>query len=169
VAELAGLEGLEGLEGLADQLPRLQRLARLLAGQRHDADDLLADALAATYPRWRDGRVDDLGAYVRTAMVHQLGRWGRRARLALRRDHVARDWGQGGGSAERDVDERDRVLRALATLAPRRRAVVVLRFYEDLPEATIAALLGISVGTVKSQLSRGLEQLRPMLGTQDGV
>jgi RNA polymerase sigma factor (sigma-70 family) len=82
---------------------------------------------------------------------------------------VARDWGQGGGSAERDVDERDRVLRALATLAPRRRAVVVLRFYEDLPEATIAALLGISVGTVKSQLSRGLEQLRPMLGTQDGV
>lgn len=82
---------------------------------------------------------------------------------------MARDWGQGGGSAERDVDERDRVLRALATLAPRRRAVVVLRFYEDLPEATIAALLGISVGTVKSQLSRGLEQLRPMLGTQDGV
>lgn len=58
---MAELAGLEGLEGLADQLPRLQRLARLLAGQRHDADDLLADALAATYPRWRDGRVDDLG------------------------------------------------------------------------------------------------------------
>lgn len=152
---------------LAEQLPRLQRLARLLAGRRHDAEDLLADALAATYPKWRDGKVDDLGAYVRTAMIHQLGRLGRRAKLALRRDHVARDWSRdesATGDAERRIDERDRTLRALAGLAPRRRAVVVLRFYEDLPEARIAELLGVSVGTVKSQLSRALEQLRPVLG-----
>ena len=57
------------------------------------------------------------------------------------------------------------MLTALATLAPRRRAVVVLRFYEDLPEAAIAETLGISVGTVKSQLSRALQQLRTELGT----
>jgi RNA polymerase sigma factor (sigma-70 family) len=61
--------------------------------------------------------------------------------------------------------ERDRTLRAVMRLPPRRRAVVVLRFYDDLPEAEIAGLLGVSVGTVKSQLSRALEQLRADLGT----
>lgn len=56
--------------------------------------------------------------------------------------------------------ERDEIWRLLATLPPRTRAVLVLRFYEDLPEADIAAALGCSVGSVKSQLSRGLARLR---------
>ncbi|MGZ7007927.1 MAG: sigma-70 family RNA polymerase sigma factor, partial [Ilumatobacteraceae bacterium] len=65
------------------------------------------------------------------------------------------------------VEDRDRMLHAVMRLPTRRRAVVVLRFYDDLAEADIARVLGISVGTVKSQLARALEQLRVSLGTLD--
>jgi RNA polymerase sigma factor (sigma-70 family) len=65
------------------------------------------------------------------------------------------------------VDERDRTLRSVMRLPLRRRAVVVLRFYDDLTEADIARILGINIGTVKSQLARALEQLRVSLGTLD--
>ena len=87
--------------------------------------------------------------------------------MALRHDHLALDWIGHSIDSEPAAVERDRTLRAVMQLPVRRRAVVVLRFYDDLPEATIADLLGVSVGTVKSQLSRGLEQLRAALETLD--
>lgn len=71
-----------------------------------------------------------------------------------------------------DLDQREALRRALGTLAPRQRAVVVLRYYEDLTEKETAALLGIAVGTVKSQARDGLAGLRrlvPDLGTEDAV
>ncbi|MGB8860320.1 MAG: sigma factor-like helix-turn-helix DNA-binding protein, partial [Ilumatobacteraceae bacterium] len=67
-----------------------------------------------------------------------------------------------------ELAERDRTLRAVAALPPQRRAVVVLRFYDDLSEAGIAEVLGIGLGTVKSTLSRAVEQLRTALEAQEG-
>jgi RNA polymerase sigma factor (sigma-70 family) len=94
-------------------------------------------------------------------------RW-RRRQLARNRDHHAFDWLQPAADESRGAVERDRTLRAVALLPPRRRAVVVLRFYEDMPEARIGDVLGISLGTVKSTLARALEQLRGELGTLEG-
>jgi RNA polymerase sigma factor (sigma-70 family) len=86
--------------------------------------------------------------------------------LSSARDHHAANWSATADGP--DVEERDRTLRAVRALPARRRAVVVLRFYEDLSESEIARVLGISVGTVKSQLSRALGQLRDELGTLEG-
>ncbi|MEQ1701476.1 MAG: sigma-70 family RNA polymerase sigma factor, partial [Ilumatobacteraceae bacterium] len=97
-------------------------------------------------------------------VVHR--RW-RRRRLSMRSDHRALDWLQPAGDSATAAADRDRTLRALATLPPRRRAVVVLRYYDDLSEARIAQVLGVGVGTVKSTLSRALEQLRTALEAQD--
>ncbi len=143
---------------VAADLARLRRLARLLVGA--DADDLVAEALARTLPKWRDGRVDDLPAYLRRVLVRLASRrWQRRA-LGRDRDHAASSWVVSPGDAAEAIAERDRTQRAVRALPARRRAIVALRFDEDLTESRIAEILGISVGTVKSQLSKALDQLR---------
>jgi RNA polymerase sigma-70 factor (sigma-E family) len=151
------------------ELPRMQRIARMLTGNADTADDVVADAIARTLPRWREGRVDVGAAYLRRVVVNLASRRWRRRSLARRRDHAAVDWLQPPSSFESVAAERDRTLRAVLRLPPRRRAVVVLRFYDDLPEAAIGEIMGISTGTVKSQLSRALEQLRSDLGALDGA
>jgi RNA polymerase sigma-70 factor (sigma-E family) len=154
---------------LADDLPRIQRLARLLTGQVEAAEDVVAEAIARSLPRWRTGQVHDLGAYLRTVVVNLSSRGWRRRLLASRRDHHSLDWLTVQADVEAGTAERDRTLRAVMQLPVRRRAVVVLRFYDDLSEAQIAAVLGVRVGTVKSQLSRALEQLRSELGALEEV
>jgi RNA polymerase sigma-70 factor (sigma-E family) len=157
------------VEALGGDLPRLQRIARLLTASAPDADDLVAEAVARALPRWRAGDVDDPAAYLRRTVVNlATSRW-RRRRLALARDRAALGWHVEPGDAADELAERDRTLAALRALAPRRRAIVVLRFYDDLPDAAIAELLGVELGTVKSQLSRALGQLRGTLGRQDEV
>jgi RNA polymerase sigma factor (sigma-70 family) len=150
-------------------LPRLQRLARLLTGSAQDAEDLVAEAVARTLPRWRAGAVADPESYLRRVTVNLAGRGWKRRRLAARRDRAALDWLPTATAGDQQVAERQRVLRAVLRLPPRRRAIVALRFYDDLPEAAIAEVLGIRLGTVKSQLSRGLEQLRGELGSLEGA
>jgi RNA polymerase sigma factor (sigma-70 family) len=119
-------------------------------------------------PRWRGDAIDDCGAYMRQVVVNLVRRRWRRLALARRRDRNALEWMSGARAASSEVvEERDRTLRSVMQLPIRRRAVVVLRFYDDLAEADIAKVLGISVGTVKSQLTRALEQLRVALGTPD--
>ena len=142
----------------------LLRFAYLLTGDHGLAEDLLQNSLIKVYLSW--DRIQDrtaLEAYTRTVMTRtQLSWWRRPARReVLGVEPTGRAVRDHHHVPERDqVDERDELWRLLATLGPRQRAVLVLRFYEDLSEAEIARVLGCSAGTVKSQLSRGLARLR---------
>jgi RNA polymerase sigma-70 factor (sigma-E family) len=167
VGEAAAFTDASFVEVLGSELPRLQRIARLLADDAAAADDLVAEAIVRTLPKWRAGSVADPAAYLRRVLVNLAKRRWRRRVLSRRRDRYALEWLQPASDATADSAERDRTLRAVAALPPQRRAVVVLRFYDDLPEARIAEVLGIGVGTVKSTLSRAVEQLRETLGAQE--
>jgi RNA polymerase sigma-70 factor (sigma-E family) len=142
--------------------PRLFRTALLLAGHdRAAAEDLLQLALERAYRHWeRICRSEDPERYVRRILANAANdRWRLRAR---RRERPLRP-----GDAPRAADDhaaaiadRDFLMRALAGLPSRQRTVLVLRYFSDLAEAEIADALGCSVGTVKSQVSRGLTRLR---------
>src|SRR5258708_31315935 len=103
---------------------------------------------------------DPLDAYVRKIMVPTYITWWRRRRWAGEVSTGSLpDFGS-CGDAMRDADERDVVWRALGRLGPRQRAVLVLRYYEDLTEAQAAEVLGCSLGTVKSQTAKAMARLR---------
>lgn len=157
----------EFVEVLGSELPRIQRIARLLTGGAEAAEDLVAEAIARTLPRWRAGSVEDVPAYLRRVVVNLAGQRWRRRSLSARRDHRAIEWLAAGRDVAAVAVERDRTIRAVMGLPAGRRAIVALRFYDDMTEARIAEVLGISIGTVKSQLSRALEQLRRELGDQE--
>lgn len=133
----------------------LGRTAYLLTGDRELASDLVQDALVRTYVAWRRVRPGEALAYARRTLVNlNIDRW--RRRPPVPRDEVD-GWVD---SAERSVDDRDQIVRALAGLSAQQRRVIVLRYLDDLPEASVASYLGISVGAVKSACSRGLATLR---------
>jgi len=141
---------------------RLRRYALALTGNGHDADDLLQTTLVKVYLAWH--RIDDrshLAAFARTTMarsyVSAWRRWGAREAPTDSPPEVPAPDGDPTG-------DRDLIWRGLRRLGRRQRAVVVLRYFEDLDLATIADVLGISTGTVKSQLSRALDHLRNYLG-----
>ncbi len=139
----------------------LLRTAYLLTGSRPAAEDLVQNALLRVMRRW--STLDDPMAYLRRVMVNLSSRgWRRMARLGELLTDRAPERPDGSDLASR-VAARDEVLRALATLPPRTRAVLVLRYWEDLSETQIAETLGCSVGSVKSQASRGLARLRSVL------
>ncbi|MDY7083573.1 MAG: SigE family RNA polymerase sigma factor [Actinomycetota bacterium] len=139
----------------------LVRLAYLLTGDRGYAEDLVQAALEKTHRKWvRVSRMEAPVAYVRRAMVNTATSWRRRRRVSevplLTTDGpVADPYGS--------IEHRQQVVAALRTLPPRMRAVLVLRYFGDLSEAEIAETLGCSIGTVKSQASRGLDRLREHL------
>jgi len=141
-----------------DCSPRLFRTALLLAGQdRAAAEDLLQLALERAYRHWaRVCRSGDPERYVQRILANASNdRW----RKAARRPERLLRPGDADPPAQDQSDavvERDFLIRALAALPPRQRTVLVLRYFNDLPEAEIADALGCSVGTVKSQVSRGL-------------
>ena len=142
----------------------LLRTAYLLTHDRGLAEDLVQTALSKAWFAWSriEGTPD---AYVRRIMVNTYATWWRRKWRGEEPTEQLpeRTAGDGGAGA---LDDRTDLWRAIGRLPRRQRAVVVLRFYEDLSEADTAALLGCSVGTVKSQLSRALAKLRldPRLG-----
>ena len=143
---------------------RLKRLAFLLTGDPDTAEDLLQSAYARVYPRWRRvGRYENPDAYVRRVMVSIRTSWWRRVRG--REVLTAEPPDRGGGADPATAEgELDRVLRALRHLPRRQQVAVVLRHYCDLSEAETAAVMGITVGGVKSQTSKGLAALRAALG-----
>jgi len=143
---------------------RAVRLAWLLTGDPDVAEDVVAEAFAKVWVQWEKGRVNDVGPYIRRAVANQANSRGRR--LLLERDQAGRRSGDDRGVRLHDDDlaDRDVVWRGLQMLPPRQRQAIVLRYYEDLSEAETADLLGVSVGTVKSQVSRGLDRLRELMG-----
>ena len=140
--------------------PRLLRIAYLLTGDAHQAEDLLQTSLAKLYLAW--GNVRDrehVDAYVRRIMVNENNSLWRRA---WRRREVPTDQVPDVVPVHDRHDDGDgaAVWAVVQTLPRKARAVVVLRYYEQLSEAETAEQLGISVGTVKSQCSRALATLR---------
>jgi RNA polymerase sigma-70 factor (sigma-E family) len=152
-------------EFVRDRSTALLRTAVLLAGgDRGHAEDLVQGVLERMYVRW--DRIDGPPeAYARRALTHAaVNRWRtrrRRPELPLLAEDAA------GRDRAADVDLRDALVRALHTLPPRQRAVLVLRYFDDLAETDVAATLGCSVGTVKSQTSRALARLRERSGHLD--
>jgi RNA polymerase sigma-70 factor (sigma-E family) len=137
-------------------LAALTGFARLLTGHDARGQDLVQEALARAYLRWRrSGAPDDPVAYVRRTMVNLHSNWWRRL---FAHESVGALPEQVASAA--DHDTRLAVWSALQSLPPRQRAVVVLRYYEGLTEVEVAAHLAISVGTVKSQTSKALTKLR---------
>jgi RNA polymerase sigma-70 factor (sigma-E family) len=145
---------------VAGRSARLLKTAWLLTGDWHLAEDLLQTALAKTSLAWhRIERFESVDAYVRRALVTTYASWWRRK---WRAETPTRDIPDllSTQDAYNEVDLRESVRRALEQLPARQRAVVVLRYFEDLSEADTAAALGCSVGAVKSHASRALSKLR---------
>ncbi len=141
----------------------LMRVAYLLTGDQHAAEDLLQTSLTKAAARW--GRIHTSPeAYVRQVMYReQVSGWRRRAR---RRETTMADVpDQAAAAADISAETRLSVQQALRALPARKRAVLVLRYFEDLPEAQVASILGCSVGTVRSQTHKAITQLRAALGS----
>lgn len=139
-------------------------MAIALTGDRTAAEDLLQDVLERLYVAWP--RVDDPSAYARRTLINaSTNRWRRRGR----RPERPLDEAPEPLVADRTEEHghRDELVRAVATLPARQRAVVVLRFLADLSEAETASALGCSTGTVKSQTARALISLRRIVGTDE--
>lgn len=159
--ELVGEQGSDGAGDLTDdafaelyrqQLRPMVRLAHLLTGGSPAAEELVQEAFVAVHRRW--ATIEHPPAYLRRAVVNAAASHRRRIRLEVRHAVAAPD---------ATLQPTDELRDAIATLPPRQRAAVVLRYYEDLPEAEIAAAMGCGVPAVKSLLHRALGQLREVV------
>ena len=146
----------------ASRMRDLRRTAYLLCGDWHHADDVTQTVLTKLYTNWNKvqerGRVD---SYVRTMLVRAT--FERKRRFWWRRELSSAQPPDTPADVDTHVEDRLVLLEALGKMPPRQRAVLVLRFWEDLDVAETAATLGCSEGTVKSQTARGLTNLRALL------
>ena len=141
--------------------PRLRRMAFLLCGDWHTAEDLAQTALAKVFVSWRKiRRQDAVHAYATRTLVNTY----LADRRLKRNGEVLRSWLPEPLADAPAPETRMMLLDALATLPPRSRAVVVLRYWADLSVDQAAAVLGCSPGNVKSQSARALDKLRAVLG-----
>jgi RNA polymerase sigma-70 factor (sigma-E family) len=140
----------------------LYRYGYLLTGNHHDAEDLVQDALIRLRAHWsRVARKDDPTAYVRTTMTRlNISKWRRRRRELLTPAVPERAATDPGLERVDAIDDDERVWAAIVALPPKQRAVLVLRFYESLTDEEIAATLGVSRSTIRSQAARALDKLR---------
>lgn len=145
----------------------LLRTAYLLVGDWAHAEDVLQTSLTKTYLAWRRlGQIEAVDAYARRVVVTTATTWWRRRWHGERPTAVMPD--HAGPDRYDQQVERDALWRHVRALPARQRAVLVLRFYEDLTEADTARVLGVAVGTVKSQCARALTALRARLA-EEGV
>jgi RNA polymerase sigma-70 factor (ECF subfamily) len=150
-------------EFVAVRSAALLRTAYLLAGDWGAAEDLLQVALTKTYLAWKKlGHIDAVEPYARRVLVNTATSWWRRRWHGEKPTETLPERPVSDGLEARV--EREALWRHVKELPTRQRAVLVLRFYEDMSEADTAALLGVSVGTVKSQCARALAALRTRLG-----
>lgn len=160
---------LEFLDYVEGSMRRHFRVAVLLTGNQHDADDLVQHALIQLYPRWRrlvaSGSPD---AYVRKTMTNKLIDVRRSAymRHEERRADVP-DEASDADLLSQLVDDRAQISAALSQLSPFRRAVIVLRWYEELSVDEAAETLGCSTSKIKRSTSEALLQMRQLLRTED--
>jgi RNA polymerase sigma-70 factor (sigma-E family) len=152
----------EFVEFVTAQRTALLRMARLLtAGEEASAEDLVQTTLTRLYVHWpRVRRAGNPVGYARTSLTHAFVDEQRRA---YKRRETPTDTIQEPTVHEQDHDLPQTVLAALRTLAPRQRAVVVLRHFLDLDVAQTARILGCTTGTVKSQNAKALDRLRSVL------
>jgi RNA polymerase sigma factor (sigma-70 family) len=145
------------------------RLARMLVGNSSNAEDVAAESVARLLAARRRIDPENAQAYLRRIVVNQVIGRGRRSATERRLGHRFVSASSSGDAGDQIVG-RATLAAALDQLPPRRRAVLVLRYYEDLSEHTVAELLRIPLGTVKSSASRGLDDLRRLLeeGRDDG-
>lgn len=152
-------DGASYADFVARASPRLLHAAELLTGNPHDAQDLVQVVLERMYLRWDRVVPDDPVGYARRALRNErTDRWRRSRGREVLSDELPD--GADHDTALDALGDREDVLALLGLLTPRQRAVVFLRYGEDLSEEQTARLLGISVGTVKSTASRALGRLR---------
>jgi RNA polymerase sigma-70 factor (sigma-E family) len=139
--------------------PGLVHLARLLSGDPDRAEDLVQDVLAKAYVRWgKIAATDRPELYVRQMLVNANRSWWR---LSLNRElPLAEPVIEPAHTAAQSIVERDAMWRMVLSLPHRQRAVLVLRYYEDLDDPSIAEILGCSLSTVRTHAMRGLTRLR---------
>jgi RNA polymerase sigma-70 factor (sigma-E family) len=149
-------------EFVAARTPSLIRVAYLLTGDQHAAQDLLQNALTRTAARWNRLRHEDPEAYVRTVLYReQVSFWRRRGRRP--EVTVAAPPERGYPDPTGYTDLRLSMRQALLRLPADQRAVLVLRYFEDLTETQVAEILDCSVGTVRSRTHRAVTRLRALL------
>ncbi len=145
------------------QAPRLRRLAIMLTGDVERASDLTHDTLTKVYVKWPRIRDDEPGSYARTILVNACRTAHRRRLLEIRK--TPRQPATVPDPTH-SIDRALQIATALSALSPIRRAVILLRFYDDMTEQQIADSLNRPLNTVKSDLRRALETLRPMFGDE---
>lgn len=160
--------GLGRLEELYERhAPGAVRLAFLLTADRERSRDIAQDAFVRVAGRFRHLRFPDaFDAYLRRTVINLCTSQFRRDRLE--REHLRREAAARPGVAEPpELDSRDELRRALRRLPVRQRAAIVLRYYEDLTEADVAAAMGCSVTAARSLVARGMETLRTIVRSED--
>ena len=152
------------LEFVASNHRRMLRTARLLAGgDAHWAEDLVQTALTKLYVHWkRVSKTDDSRQYADRVLLNAF--LDERRRMWRRRESSTAVLADAAPDVYADPDDRMVLLRALAQMPRRQRAVLVLRYFADLDVAGAAQLMGCSEGTVKSQTARGLDKMRDLVG-----
>lgn len=151
---------------MVSRWPRLARLAYGLTGDQQTAEDLAQTALASAYATWwRVRRDEDQDAYVRKLLISAYNSWSRKRRAA---ESPGPQQAAGEPAPEPTTGEQPALLTALAELPPQQRAVIVLRYWEDMNDAQLAATLRCTERTVRNQAGRALAALGPGTGPEGG-
>ncbi|MFG1922697.1 SigE family RNA polymerase sigma factor [Cryptosporangium sp. NPDC048952] len=154
---------------VAAQGTPLLRFAFLLTGNHHLAEDMLQEALMRVHRRWPAlERPEAISNYVRKAILRQYLSWRRLRSSSETPSATAPDAVSPGSDHAERYAERDALRHALTSLPRQQRAVLVLRFYEDLDDTAIGELIGCSPATVRAHASRGLARLRGTVHEYEG-
>jgi RNA polymerase sigma-70 factor (sigma-E family) len=149
------------------RIPALRRIAYLLGGDEHQADDLVQETITKLYARWpRISAVDNVDAYTHTMLVRAFLDEKRRGWWRVR---LFGSPPERAASVAGAAEDRAMLRGALAKVAPRQQAVLVLRYLCDQSVSEVAEILGCSEGTIKSQTTHGLNSLRKILGESRSV